>query len=122
MRRLPYEYDTFCHGQFTLPTYRRHPPLPLADLSPVVSHLRGDEVHIWLTMLDQPASDGLLAGILSPQERERAARFRFPRDRRRFIIARAALRCLIARYSGIAAHDITFGYGPYCKPFLAGVS
>jgi 4'-phosphopantetheinyl transferase len=36
----------------------------------------------------------------------------------RFVTTRGVLRCLIARYTGMAARDVSFGYGPCGKPFL----
>jgi len=60
-----------------------------------------------------------LAGILSVDELERAGRFVFERDRRRFIVTRACLRVLLSGYSGVPAAAIRFGYGPNGKPLLA---
>lgn len=57
---------------------------------------------------------------LSDDECERAARFRFDRDRRRFVAGRSALRSLIASYLDIAPAGVTFGYGPQGKPFVPG--
>lgn len=56
--------------------------------------------------------------ILSPDERERADRFRFPRLRSDFALSRALLRILLARHTGRAPLDITFRYGPQGKPSL----
>lgn len=67
--------------------------------------------------LDAQPADG---STLSDDECERAARFRFDRDRRRFVAGRSALRSLVASYLDVAAADITFGYGPQGKPFVPG--
>ena len=56
------------------------------------------EVHLWVIPLEA-APDGAHS-LLAPVERERAERFRFPEDRRRWIAARAALRVLLGRYLG----------------------
>jgi hypothetical protein len=51
------------------------------------------EVHAWLIDLDRPqAGDRLETAGLSADERARAARFHFERDRTRFLHGRAALR------------------------------
>lgn len=66
--------------------------------------------------LDAEPADG---SVLSDDECERAARFRFDRDRRRFVAGRSALRSLIASYLDVAASEVTFRYGPQGKPFVS---
>ena len=79
-----------------------------------------DEVHVWQARLDAPAPRiDALRDTLSPDERERAARFRFERDRERFIVARGLLRRLLGEYLDLSPEQIRFGYGPRGKPFLA---
>jgi 4'-phosphopantetheinyl transferase len=56
---------------------------------------------------------------LSPDERSQAARFYFPRDRRRYIIARGFLRAVLARYLRIDPADVLVRYLPSGKPVLA---
>jgi 4'-phosphopantetheinyl transferase len=56
--------------------------------------------------------------VLSPDERSRAARFRFPRDRDRYVVARASLRHLLARYTGERPERLRFATGPLGKPRL----
>lgn len=73
-------------------------------------------IHVWRLDLDE---DGAFdAGCLAPDERERAARFAFEPDRRRFANARAALRTLLGAYAGTAADGIRFIAGPHGKPAL----
>jgi 4'-phosphopantetheinyl transferase len=55
---------------------------------------------------------------LSPEETARSDRFYFPRHRRAFVLGRAALRALVARYLGMDAADVGFVYGPQGKPAL----
>jgi 4'-phosphopantetheinyl transferase len=57
---------------------------------------------------------------LSADERERASRFRFARDRDRFIGARGLLREILALYLNASPERLSFGYGAHGKPFLAG--
>jgi len=62
---------------------------------------------------------GPLAGLLSADERERAGRFAFGRDRRRYIVARARLRQLLGERLGAAPESLRFVYKPHGKPALA---
>jgi 4'-phosphopantetheinyl transferase len=58
---------------------------------------------------------------LSDDERERAARFRFDRDRNRFVVCRGNLRELLGERLGVAPADVEFGYGANGKPETRGV-
>ena len=90
----------------------RSPPPELA--------LPHQSVHIWRASLEQPPElVHQLAQLLSRDEQERAERFRFERDRRRFMVARAALRTLAGRYLGLEPSRVQFRYGSYGKPYFA---
>ena len=79
-----------------------------------------DEIHVWSTRLDDPKSDvGRLYETLTPDERDRAARFYFEKHRRRFIVGRGILRHIIACYFGVGAAQIRFDYSLKGKPALA---
>lgn len=82
--------------------------------------LASDEVHLWLATLEA-SSEQLTAyeQLLSCDERERAARFCFPRDRDRYVVGRGLLRVILARYLGIAPLELRFAYNAYGKPELA---
>ena len=56
---------------------------------------------------------------LSADERARAARFRFARDRERFVAARGMLREILSLYLDAEARRLSFGYETHGKPFLA---
>jgi len=58
-------------------------------------------------------------GLLTLDEQERAARFRFPHLQSSFILARGALRILAGRYLNTGPAGIRFQYGPKGKPGLA---
>lgn len=78
------------------------------------------EVEVWAVPLDPPEPQvAALARLLSPDEAERAARFRFERHRRRYAVGRGALRTLLGRYLGVPPREVAFGYGAKGKPFLA---
>ena len=79
-----------------------------------------DEVHVWRAGLDMsPERLGQLAETLAEDERARASRFRFPRDRHHSIAARGILRDILARYLGRDPAAIRFRYGAAGKPALA---
>ncbi len=56
--------------------------------------------------------------LLSAEERERAAKFHFERDRVRWIGARSALRSILSQYVKMAPVDLRFTYGVHGKPAL----
>jgi 4'-phosphopantetheinyl transferase len=60
-----------------------------------------------------------LRAWLSDAERRRAERFRFERDRRRFIVGRARLRELLAARLGVPPEAVELAYGGNGKPALA---
>lgn len=72
------------------------------------------------TRLDvAPAALAALSSRLDATERARAARFRFERHRRRYSVARARLRELLAERLGAAPESIAFARGEHGKPSLA---
>ena len=82
--------------------------------------LADNEVHVWRAQLELPLSQvQRLRGILTDDEVDRANRFSFEIDRRRFIAARGALRSVLSRYITIDPSHLRFYYNPYGKPFLA---
>ncbi len=56
--------------------------------------------------------------LLAPDEKERAARFRFDHLRRSFVLARGALRTLLGGYLQTSPVSIEFEYGSKGKPAL----
>src|ERR1041384_7184200 len=75
------------------------------------------EVRCWSVRLDV-APEAFYA-TLSDDERRRAARFRFERDRQRFIVARGALRELLGRQLDARAGELRFVYNSFGKPALS---
>jgi 4'-phosphopantetheinyl transferase len=79
------------------------------------------QVQIWKVPLPLPnEAIARLNAWLSHEERERIAKFRFLKDRQRFISARGALRVVLASYLDARPVDLAFEYGPFGKPALAG--
>lgn len=56
--------------------------------------------------------------VLDEEELHRASRFHLDHDRVRFVLGRASLRCLLARYSDSDPALIQFKQNRYGKPFL----
>ena len=78
------------------------------------------EIHVWQANLALSPNDcHHLAQTLSADERARAERFRFPRDRDRFIVSRGTLRTLLGRYLDTSPDRVQFRYGDKGKPALA---
>lgn len=83
--------------------------------------LEDAEVHVWQVYLDRPPpSVEKLAGVLSGDERDKAGRFHFERDRRRYTCGRGVLRTLLGNYLSSAPESIVFAYNRYGKPELDG--
>ena len=76
-------------------------------------------VHLWWARVSEaePHLDRLRR-TLSSDEAERAARFRVEDARQRFIVARAVLRSVLGRATGVDPADLVFAYGEHGKPHL----
>jgi 4'-phosphopantetheinyl transferase len=86
---------------------------------PVLLDLHPHEVHIWRLSLElSPDSVGSLESHLSADESQRAARFRFPADRHRFISSHGCLRDVLARYLHCEPGEIEFSTNKHGKPVL----
>lgn len=83
--------------------------------------LTSDEAHIWRAHLrEAEARVPVFLKIIAPDERSRAEKFHFQKDRERFIIARGILREIIGRYLQQPPARLRFDYSEYGKPALAG--
>lgn len=94
----------------------REPWIP----GPLQPQLAVDSVHVWCVALDAYPEETIttLVHLLSPEEKERADRFHFLKDRNAFTIARALLRILLARYLAQPAQQLRFHYNQNGKPAL----
>src|SRR5436305_13482963 len=79
------------------------------------------ELQVWHAELTNPEDAKQLERFLSPDENERAARFRFPEHRRRFVIARGFLRQLLAAYLETGPRNLAFTYSETGKPELSAI-
>lgn len=82
--------------------------------------LHEGELHVW----HANARGGRFQGrpfldLLSADERERMARFRFEKDGEDFAFARGMLRTVLGSYLGIAPAEVGFSRSPQGKPSLA---
>ena len=94
--------------------------IPSNDLGGAARRLAPGQLHLWRVPLDPPpAVVDREARLLAPDEAERAARFRFDRHRRRYIVGRAFLRRVLGAYVGREPERIEFTYGDKGKPGLA---
>ncbi len=82
--------------------------------------LKPDEIHMWMASQNQrqAALDNFWK-TLSGDERARAERFRFPKDRNQFIVSHGILRQLLGSYLQVAPAEVSYQYSAYGKPFLA---
>jgi 4'-phosphopantetheinyl transferase len=75
------------------------------------------EIHIWRANLDlEPEVLSRLASTLDNDEKARAGRFHFTRDRDNFTACRGILRELLGGYIGSSPASIEFAYGEFGKP------
>jgi 4'-phosphopantetheinyl transferase len=83
--------------------------------------LRPDEIHVWSARLDRSERAALkLEDLLSADEKHRAARFRFPHDRNRYVVRRGILRSILGAYLQTDPTALSFAYGHYGKPQIVG--
>lgn len=82
--------------------------------------LQNTRIDIWQYPLhtEFPEAKSLLNG----EELTRAQRYHFDRHRRRFIVARAMLRLILARYGTEPANTLEFGQNKQGKPHLLNLS
>jgi 4'-phosphopantetheinyl transferase len=81
--------------------------------------LGSGEVHVWRADLNQePSRVRNFSDCLAPDERQRADRFHFRRDREHFIVGRGVLRSILGRYLDVSPGLIRFSYNRYGKPSI----
>lgn len=106
----PRSLITFCHGP--LPARREPTPIP-ESLPP------SGAVHLWFAHLDELRPRAAhFEELLDPVEVDRAARFRFPQDRERFILGHGWLRSLLGHYLKRDGSLVRMARGPFGKPYL----
>jgi len=92
---------------------------PSFEIAPLGLKLGSDEIHIWMAVLDQPVSRlHRFVQTLSVEERIRAERYHFERDRENFIARRGILRVILGFYLNVESSLLAFRYGKNGKPEL----
>ena len=79
-------------------------------------------IDLWCTYISEIGDESLwhrYEALLSPQERARRSRFRFARDRRRYLLTRALARTVLSRYLPVSAEDWVFEAGPRGRPAIS---
>jgi 4'-phosphopantetheinyl transferase len=84
-------------------------------------HLGATDVHVVRVPLDGPVDLRVSARLLDDDERRRADGFVYECDRRRFIVAHAAMRVMLGRCVGRPPAALRFIRGAYGKPELIDV-
>lgn len=86
-----------------------------------VPPLAPGEIHVWTAWLDPPPEGVVpLRHLLSTDENNRAARFHFEVHRRRYVVRRGLLRCLVGAYLDRDPASLVFDYGEREKPSVQG--
>jgi 4'-phosphopantetheinyl transferase len=86
---------------------------------PKVLDLVENEIHVWRASLEcGPDFLGRLGAVLSKEEKQRASRFHFRRDREFFVAARGVLRHLLGAYLRRPPSELQFNSGRYGKLYI----
>lgn len=95
-------------------------PFSFFENCPEGGHLLpAGHIHVWRAIVDVPLTRlQVYQETLSPDEQDRAQRFKSSQHRRRFTAARGILRNILARYLRQSPRDIHFESGPFGKPLL----
>jgi 4'-phosphopantetheinyl transferase len=81
--------------------------------------LAANEIHVWAVALDAlPEALQNFSTTLSPEETERAKKFKFEKHRNRYIAGRGALRAILGPYLHLPAPELRFVYLSNGKPAL----
>ncbi len=75
------------------------------------------QVYFFNTQVSKTVYNTLHSG-LQEDEKQRAEKYQFEKDRIAFVCLRGILRILISKYSGIKNNEITISYNGYGKPFF----
>jgi 4'-phosphopantetheinyl transferase len=89
----------------------------------IIPDLGADDLYVFRVNL--PVHEEFMqqcSDVLSPQERERVARFKQELARQHALIGRGVLRSLLSRFLDIAPSEILVQPGPNGKPQVEGVS
>ena len=77
------------------------------------------DIHLWFCRHGDASGADLAAAcqaLLTPEDRSRYERFHFARDRHRFLLTRALVRCVLSRYAPVPPQAWRFDNGPWGRP------
>jgi 4'-phosphopantetheinyl transferase len=78
-----------------------------------------NEVHLWIARAAEIRDPELLLAydaLLTKDEREKVARFRFEKDRHTSLVTRALVRTVLSRYAGVPPGDFRFETNEFGRP------
>lgn len=81
---------------------------------------QGRGLEVWHVHLDRQGRTPELMDLLDDRERAQAARFRFAHLSDAYVVAHAALRSILARWTGRPPQELVFERNAFGKPRLAG--
>jgi 4'-phosphopantetheinyl transferase len=88
-------------------------------IDPCFFDLPENDVHIWLADLELSGEKlEYFKLILSSDESIRASKFHFEKDRKRYAIARGALRIILSKYLNIPEKDIHISNTKFGRPYV----
>ena len=79
-------------------------------------------IELWCTYISDIGDAGLwprYEALLSCAERTKQARFRFAKDRRRYLVTRVLARTVLSRYQAVRPEEWVFSEGPRGRPEIA---
>ncbi len=85
---------------------------------PLLRVARIGDVHLWTIPVSRSGDAERSMSVLDAAEKARARRFRFERDRRRYVLRHAFARYVLARYLGVEPAAITIRTSDHGKPEL----
>lgn len=88
-----------------------------AKLESLSFNIEPNQVNMWVASLKKDYKEMEFHQLLSTDERIRADKFYFEKDRASFIYARALSRIISSKYLNIPPQEIQFGYSNFGKPF-----
>ena len=93
--------------------------MPASKLKLMSVHISDNVVHIWhVNVLPATAAMDEIVATLSPEELERASKFKLEKDRIHYVCRRSQLRKILSQYCNCQPTEIIFGYHRYKKPFI----
>lgn len=84
------------------------------------SKLPSEQPHVWVADMRNLPRDFDWGAVLSVDEKERAAQFRFAMHRKRFMVWRSVLKMLLGWYLDLDPARVVLAYGLNRKPRVAG--